>query len=66
VRITRELYDYALANGMLKYRDFASPATRLPAGMGGQGVSGTIKDIKLDTSKWLESEKSAMTFTLPF
>lgn len=52
VRITRELYDYALANNCLKYKDF--------------GAGGTVKEIKLDTSRWQESEKSAMTFTLPF
>ncbi len=49
VRITRELYDYALANGLLKYKD-----------------AGVVREIKLDSSRWLESEKSAMTFTLPF
>jgi DEAD/DEAH box helicase domain-containing protein len=59
VRITRELYDYALANGYLKYKDFGAPA-------GGQSASGAIKSIKLDTSKWQELEKNAMTFTLPF
>jgi hypothetical protein len=52
VRITRELYDYALANGCLKYKDL--------------GSGGAIKTIKLDTSKWQELEKNAMTFTLPF
>lgn len=52
VKITRELYDYALKNNLLKYKDF--------------GQSGAVKDIKLDTSKWQESEKNAMTFTLPF
>jgi DEAD/DEAH box helicase domain-containing protein len=58
VKITRALYDYAMANGKLKYKDFNSA--------GGAGASGGIKDIKLDTSKWQESEKNAMTFTLPF
>jgi DEAD/DEAH box helicase domain-containing protein len=52
VKITRQLYDYAIANGKLRYKDF--------------GTAGAIKDIKLDTSKWQESEKSSMTFTLPF
>jgi DEAD/DEAH box helicase domain-containing protein len=52
VMITRQLYDYALANGKLKYKDL--------------GANGTLKDIKLDTSKWQEPEKSVMTFTLPF
>lgn len=51
VKITKQLYDYALANGKLKYKDL---------------VGGAIKDIKLDTSKWEKKEDSAMTFTLPF
>lgn len=51
VKITKQLYDYALANGKLKYKDL---------------VGGAIKDIKLDTSKWEVVESSAMTFTLPF
>jgi DEAD/DEAH box helicase domain-containing protein len=51
VKITKQLYDYALANGKLKYKDL---------------VGGAIKDIKLDTSKWEVVENSAMTFTLPF
>ncbi len=51
VKITKQLYDYALANGKLKYKDL---------------VGGAIKDIKLDTSKWEKIEDSAMTFTLPF
>lgn len=49
VRITRELYDYALANGKLKYRD-----------------NGSIKEVKLDTSKWEILESAVMTHTLPF
>ncbi len=49
VRLTKELYDYALANNHLKYSD-----------------AGTIKQIKLDTSKWEVPESGAMTFTLPF
>ena len=52
VKITKELYDYAMANGILKYKDL--------------GVGGAIKDIKLDTSKWEERADSAMTYTLPF
>jgi len=51
VKITKQLYDYALANGKLKYKDL---------------VGGAIKDIKLDTSKWESKADSAMTFTLPF
>ncbi|MEA2715658.1 MAG: hypothetical protein QOG91_686 [Candidatus Parcubacteria bacterium] len=49
VRLTKELYDYAVANGTLKYKD-----------------SGTVKDIKLNTSFWEVPESTAMTFTLPF
>jgi len=51
VKITKQLYDYALANGKLKYKDL---------------VGGAIKDIKLDISKWEQKDDSAMTFTLPF
>lgn len=49
VRLTRDLYDYAMENKRLKYKEL-----------------GTIKEVKLDTSKWLEKAESAMTFTLPF
>jgi DEAD/DEAH box helicase domain-containing protein len=49
VRITRELFDYAIANNVLKYKE-----------------NGVLKEVKLDTSHWQESEKSALTFTLPF
>ena len=49
VRITKEVYDYALKNSLLKYKD-------------GQ----TIKDIKLDTSKWEQKSDSSMTFSLGF
>jgi len=59
VRITRQLYDYALANRCLKYKDFGAPT-------GGQSAGGAIKTVKLDTGKWQETEKNAMTFTLPF
>jgi uncharacterized protein YprB with RNaseH-like and TPR domain len=51
VRITRQLYDYALKNGSLKYKDYES---------------GT-REIKLDTSAWEKlDDQGAMTFTLPF
>lgn len=49
VRITKEIYDYALKHGFLKYKD-------------GQ----TVRDIKLDTSKWEEKNGSSMTFSLGF
>jgi DEAD/DEAH box helicase domain-containing protein len=52
VKITKQVYDYAMKNGKLKYKDL--------------GVGGAIKDIKLDTSKWETKADSAMTFTLPF
>lgn len=51
VKITKQLYDYALANGTLKYKDLAG---------------GAIKDIKLDTKDWEMKKESSMTFTLPF
>jgi DEAD/DEAH box helicase domain-containing protein len=52
VKITRELYDYALKNGHLKYKDL--------------GDGGAIHDIKLDTSKWHVTDEQAMNCTLPF
>ncbi len=53
VKITRELYDYAIANNHLKYKDL------------GQG--GTVREIKLNSADWHEKkEPQAMTFTLPF
>lgn len=52
VKITKELYDYALKNGILKYKDL--------------GVGGTVRDIKLNTSGWESPVENTMTFTLPF
>lgn len=52
VKITKQLYDYALKNSILKYRDL--------------GVGGAIKDIKLNTKNWETPIEKAMTFTLPF
>lgn len=49
VRLTRDLYDYALTKGHLKYREL-----------------GTLKEVKLDTSKWQTPEENTMTYTLPF
>ena len=49
VELTKELYEYALKNGMLKYREL-----------------GTLHEIKLDTSKWLTPNDTAMTFSLGF
>ncbi len=51
VKITKELYDFALKNGKLKYKDF---------------TTGKILDIPLNTSGWEKKEEGAMTFTLPF
>ena len=51
VKITRQLYDYALKNGSLKYRDYESG----------------LREIKLDTSNWEKpQETGGMTHTLPF
>ena len=52
VRITKEIYDFALKNKHVKYKDF--------------GPQGTIKDIPLNTSTWEEKNESTMTYTLPF
>ncbi len=49
VRITKEVYDYAMKNGYLKYKD-----------------GPTLKQIKLDTSKWETKADSGMTFTMGF
>ncbi len=49
VEITRKIYDHALQNGSLKYKEL-----------------GKMKDIKLDTSKWLTVTTAAMTYTLGF
>lgn len=49
VRITKDIYDYALKNGILKFKD---------------KDTGTVKDIKLNTSKWNKKNDSAMTQTL--
>ena len=47
VKLTRGLFDYALKNGVLKYKEL-----------------GKLRDIKLDTSKWLSKASAPMTFTL--
>jgi len=49
VRITKEIYDYALKNGVLKYKD---------------RMTGEVFDIKLDTSKWEEKKDSGMVQSL--
>lgn len=52
VKITKDLYDYALLNKKLKYKDL--------------GAQGTVRDIKLDTSNWEKADDSVMNFTMPF
>jgi DEAD/DEAH box helicase domain-containing protein len=49
VKLTRDLFDYALKNKLLKYKEL-----------------GKLRDVKLDTSKWLTKDSGAMTFTLGF
>src|SRR4051812_15588964 len=52
VKITKEIYEYAIKNGKLKYKDL--------------GVGGQIREIKLNTADWEKTPEHAMTFTLPF
>jgi len=49
VRITKEIYEYALKNGKLKYKD---------------KITHEIKEIELDTSRWEEKEESGMSQSL--
>jgi DEAD/DEAH box helicase domain-containing protein len=49
VKLTRDLFDYALKNGILKYKEL-----------------GKLREIKLDTSNWLNKASAPMTFTLGF
>ena len=49
VKLTRDLFDYAMKNGVLKYKEL-----------------GKLREVKLDTSKWLARDSGAMTFTLGF
>ena len=49
VELTKRLFDYAVENQGLKYRDFLG-----------------IKEIKLDTSKWLVDDAKPMTFSMGF
>jgi DEAD/DEAH box helicase domain-containing protein len=50
VRITKDIYDYALKNNKLLYKE----------------GNGPIQEIKLDTKDWEKIEPSSMTCTLPF
>jgi DEAD/DEAH box helicase domain-containing protein len=52
VKITKDLYEYALKTGTLKYKDLSA--------------GGAIREIKLNTKNWETKTDSAMTFTLPF
>jgi DEAD/DEAH box helicase domain-containing protein len=49
VEITKEIFEYALENGHIKYREL-----------------GKVREVKLDTSKWLTGGGSALTYTLGF
>jgi DEAD/DEAH box helicase domain-containing protein len=49
VEITRDIFDYALEKGLVKYREL-----------------GKVRDVKLDTSKWLTGNGNALTYTLGF
>jgi len=49
VEITRGVFDYALSNGALKYKEL-----------------GKVKEVKLDTSRWMEKQDTALTHTLGF
>ncbi len=48
VKITKELYEYALKNNSLKYKDFG----------------GKILEVKLDTSNWDKKTGNSMNFSL--
>lgn len=50
VRITKEVYEYAHANGKIKYLDWG----------------GEVREVKLDTSHWDKKEPISLTHTLPF
>ena len=49
VELTKRIFDYALQNSALKYRDL-----------------GALKEVKLNTSKWLVGDAKPMTFTIGF
>jgi len=49
VELTKRIFDHALKNSALKYRDL-----------------GVLREIKLNTSKWLVGDAKPMTFTLGF
>lgn len=49
VEITKEIFDHALKNGSVKYREL-----------------GRLREVKLDTSKWLGGNKNPLTYTMGF
>lgn len=49
VELTKRIFDYALQNNHLKYKDL-----------------GQLREVKLNTSKWLVGDAKPMTFTLGF
>ena len=49
VEITKKIFDYALKNGSIKYKDL-----------------GAVREVPLDTSKWLQPKSGAMTFSMGF
>ena len=49
VEITKKVFDYALKNRSLKYKEL-----------------GEIKDVKLDTTRWLSGKSTPLTQTLGF
>jgi DEAD/DEAH box helicase domain-containing protein len=50
VKVTKEIYDYAMKHGILKFKD----------------EFGKIQVIKMDTSEWEKGEGESMTHTMPF
>ena len=50
VRITKDIYDYAIKNKKLLYKENGGP----------------VQEIKLDPKDWEKIERSVRTFTLPF
>jgi len=52
VRITKEVHDYAVANGKLKYKD--------------ERNGGAIVEFNIDASGWEKKEDNMLTFSLPF
>jgi len=49
VELTKKIFDYALKNGAVKYREL-----------------GNTREVKLDTSSWLQNGTKPLTYTLGF